>query len=374
MAAPAKELPLHRLHVEHGAKFAPFAGYSMPLNYTDGILKEHRWCRSSAAFFDVSHMGQVLVSGSAAAAALESLIPADLCGLAEGQSRYCLLTNESGGVLDDLIATRLDAGFHIVVNAGRREEDLDYLRRRLGDRCAVRELPELCLLALQGPAAAGVMECLGAAVSDLPFMWTRRVDVAGVACRVSRSGYTGEDGFELSLPSERAPDIARLMLDQPEVRPAGLGARDSLRLEAGLCLYGHELDMTTTPIEADLAWTIGKARRAGGSRAHGYPGAEVIARQLAQGADRKRVGLLPQGKALVREAAEVVDGDGHNAGRVTSGGFSPTLERPIAMAYVRTAVLEKTRELVAISRGREVALTQTKLPFVAHRYFGSPPK
>jgi aminomethyltransferase len=374
MSAVAKELPLHRLHMELGARFAPFAGYAMPLNYPGGILEEHRWCRRSAALFDVSHMGQVLVRGREAGAALESLMPADLVGLDEGQSRYCLLTNETGGVLDDLIVTRVDGGFHVVVNAARREEDLEYLQRCIAASCEIRALSDLCLLALQGPAAAAVMQRLGAHVDDLRFMWGRRVAAAGIECRISRSGYTGEDGFELSVASGRALEMARAILEQPEVRPAGLGARDSLRLEAGLCLYGHELDATTTPVQADLAWTVAKSRRAGGSRPHGYPGAAVIARQLTDGTARRRVGLLPEGKIVVRDGTEIFDGRAERAGAVTSGGFSPTLGLPIAMAYLRSTALESDGDFVATSRGREVVLKRRKLPFVEHRYFGSVPK
>jgi len=364
-----RELPLHALHVELGAKLVPFAGYSMPLNYPEGILKEHRWCRSSAALFDVSHMGQIVVRGTEAAAALESLTPADLVGLPQGRARYCLLTNAAGGILDDLIVTRLEHGLHVVVNASRRQADLDYLRATIGARCEVDDRPQLCLLALQGPAAAAVIERLGGTLAGWRFMSARPMSISGIDCTVTRSGYTGEDGFELSVASSAASELARLLLRQPEVRPAGLGARDSLRLEAGLCLHGHDIDETTTVVEADLAWTIAAARRAGGARAGGYPGADVISRELASGAPRRRAGLKPAGRQPVREAAELFERGGARAGVVTSGGFSPTLDAPIAMGYIDAQALEHPADLVAVSRGREIAVTLAKLPFVAHRYF-----
>jgi aminomethyltransferase len=359
-------LPLHALHVEHGVKTAPFAGYEMPLNYGAGILAEHRWCRSSAALFDVSHMGQLLVGGDEAGAALESLIPADLIGLEEGQARYCVLTNEAGGVRDDLIVTRVERGFHVVVNASRRDDDLAYIRGAIGGRCTVEALAAQCLLALQGPAAAAVLTRLGAGIDDLAFMRSRMQSCAGTTCRVTRSGYTGEDGFEVSATAEDALVLAKALLREPEVRLAGLGARDSLRLEAGLCLYGHELDAATTPVEADLRWTIQRVRRPGGARAGGYPGSDVIARELAAGAKRTRVGLSPEGRTIVREGAELFAA-GERIGNVTSGGFSPTLERPIAMGYVASG-MAGTGRVIARVRGREVALAIATLPFVPHRY------
>ncbi len=362
------ELPLHALHVELGAKMVPFAGYAMPLNYRDGILKEHRWCRSSAVLFDVSHMGQIAVSGTEAAEAMESVTPAGLIDLEQDRARYCLLTNEAGGILDDLIVTRLESGLHVVVNASRRRADLEHLLSTVGARCRIEERAELCLLALQGPAAAAVMERLGVSVSDWPFMSARTLSLAGVECLVTRSGYTGEDGFEISVDSSAAERLARSLLGEPEVRPAGLGARDSLRLEAGLCLYGHDIDATTTPVEADLVWTIAPARRPGGARVGGYPGSHVIARDLAGGAARKRVGLRPEGRQPVRDRAQIFERGGRQVGVVTSGGFSPTLEAPIAMGYVNPQALESGAELYATVRGAEIAMSPVKLPFVPHRY------
>jgi aminomethyltransferase len=360
-------LPLHALHLQHGAKIVPFAGYAMPLNYPAGILAEHRWCRSSAALFDVSHMGQLVVAGDEAGPALEWLIPADLIGLEEGQARYCVLTNEAGGVRDDLIVTRTERGFHVVVNASRRDDDLGYMRSAIGGRCTIDAIPAHCLLAVQGPAAAAVLKRLGADVDDLPFMRSRVQSCAGATCRITRSGYTGEDGFELSANADEALAVAKALLGQTEVRLAGLGARDSLRLEAGLCLYGHDLDATTTPVEADLRWTIPRVRRPGGARAGGYPGSDVIARELEGGAKRKRAGLSPEGRTILREGAELFAAGGERAGNVTSGGFSPTLERPIAMGYVASSV-DAGEGLIARVRGRETAVGIVTLPFVPHRY------
>jgi aminomethyltransferase len=361
-------LPLHALHVEAGAKMVPFAGYEMPINYPAGILAEHRWCRSAAALFDVSHMGQLLVHGHAAGAALESLIPADLIGLEPGQARYCVLMNDAGGVRDDLIVTRIEQGFHVVVNASRHAEDVAYMRAAIGSDCTLETLPAQCLLAIQGPAAAEVVKRLGADIDDLPFMRSRIQTCAGATCRVTRSGYTGEDGFELSTDANGALAVARALLDQPEVRLAGLGARDSLRLEAGLCLYGHELDEETTPLEADLGWTIQKVRRSGGARAGGYPGADVLAQELASGTKLRRVGLAAEGRTIVRDGAELFASSGEAVGHVTSGGFSPTLERPIAMGYVAIGI-EIGDRVTARVRGRDIALDIVSLPFVPHRYF-----
>ncbi len=370
-AGTLSHLPLHALHLELGAKMVTFAGYAMPINYPAGILAEHRWCRSAAALFDVSHMGQLGVTGPEAGAALESLIPADLIGLEEGQARYCVLTNDAGGVRDDLIVTRIEQGFHVVVNAGRKEDDLRYIQGAIGGRCTVQPLPAQCLLAVQGPAAAAVLRRLGADVDALSFMRTHIRSFAGATCRVTRSGYTGEDGFEISVAGDEASVLARALLAEPEVRPAGLGARDSLRLEAGLCLYGHELDETTTPVEADLTWTIQRVRRPGGARAGGYPGADSIARDLESGAKRRRVGLAPEGRTIVREGIELFALDGKPVGNVTSGGFSPTLEHPIAMGYLANGI-DAGERVVARVRGRETALGIVTLPFVPHSYVRTP--
>ena len=297
--AELKRTPLYDLHRELGAKLVDFAGWEMPVQYPAGILREHNHCRSAAALFDVSHMGQALVRGPDAAAAFEGLVPGNVQGLAPGRVRYTMLTNDEGGILDDLmVANAGDGTLHVVVNAGGRDADLAYMRAGLEpEGCAVEELADRALLALQGPAAETVLTRFAPAAEDLPFMATALMEVTGIPCRVSRSGYTGEDGFEISVAADDAVNLARRLLEEPEVAPAGLGARDSLRLEAGLCLYGHDIDATTTPVEAGLTWTIAKRRREEG----GFPGAEVIRRQLAEGPPRKLVGIRPEGRAPARE-------------------------------------------------------------------------
>ncbi len=356
--------PLHALHRELGARMVPFAGYSMPLQY-QGIVAEHLWCRQHAALFDVSHMGQIRITGPDVAAALERLVPADLLALAPGRSRYTVLTNERGGVIDDLIlAHDGERGFFTVVNAARKAVDLAHLRAQLPATVTVEPLFEQrALLALQGPEAEAVLADLVPAVTTLAFMEAGWFSWEGVELRISRSGYTGEDGFELSVPAVRAEDLARRLLADSRVRPAGLGARDTLRLEAGLCLYGHELDEDTTPVEAGLAWSIGRRRRQEG----GFLGDEVILRQLREGPPRRLVGLRPEGRAPVREGAPLRH-DGAVVGRVTSGGFGPTVGGPIAMGYVRADLAAPTTRLESEVRGRAVAVTIAPLPFVPHRY------
>jgi aminomethyltransferase len=296
-------------------------------------------------------------------------MPADVVDLPQGRARYCVLTNEAGGILDDLIVTRTEGGLHVVVNASRREADIAHIRSSIGGRCSIDERGDLCLLALQGLAATAVMERLGANVAGWSFMSARPISISGIECTVTRSGYTGEDGFEISVAGGAAEKLARAQLAQPEVRPVGLGARDSLRLEAGLCLYGHDIDETTTPVEAGLAWTISRARRSGGARAGGYPGAGIIEGELANGPARKRVGLRPEGRAPVREGGELIARGRAKAGIVTSGGFSPTLDAPVAMGYLNARVLEAGDALYTVSRGREIPMAPAKLPFVEHRYY-----
>ncbi len=341
-----------------------FAGWTLPVQYPAGIMAEHRHCRSAAALFDVSHMGQVLVRGAGAALAFERLVPADLTGLTLGRARYTVFTNDAGGVLDDLIVGRVEDGLFVVVNAGCRDADLGHMRAALEPACAVEELAGRALLALQGPAAAAVMARLAPAAAGLAFMQAAAIAVAGLACRVARSGYTGEDGFELSVDAADAEALARRLLEQPEVAPAGLGARDSLRLEAGLCLYGHELSPAISPIEAGLAWTIPKRRRAEG----GFLGAARILEQLARGPQRKLVGLRPDGRAPAREGTEVQDAEGRRIGEVTSGGFGPTVGGPIALGYVARANAAPDAALQLAIRGRPHPARVVKLPFVAHRY------
>jgi len=361
--------PLYDLHVELGGKMVPFAGYEMPVQYPAGILKEHQQTRNQAGLFDVSHMGQVKLIGEGAAAALERIVPVDVIGLGVNCQRYAVFTNEEGGILDDLMITNAGDHLFVVVNAACKEQDIAHMRRHLSGDCAIEILDDRALLALQGPAAGEVMARLAPASKELVFMTAARLSVAGADCFVTRSGYTGEDGFEISVAADQAEAVARELLAQEEVGPVGLGARDSLRLEAGLCLYGHDLDTTTTPVEGSLLWVIQKVRRAGGERAGGFPGADVILGQMADGVSRKRVGILPQGKAPVREGAELVDNEGNPVGKITSGGFGPTLGAPVAMGYVDTASAKPETELQAMVRGKLHPVRVAKTPFVPQRYY-----
>jgi aminomethyltransferase len=367
--------PLHALHLELGARMVPFAGYEMPVQY-EGILAEHRHCRQSAALFDVSHMGQLRLMGPSADAALESLVPIDVIGLAPGRQRYGFFTDPGGGILDDLMVARRpgDGGgdLLLVVNASRKQADHRHLTTHIAHRCNVVAMTEQALLALQGPKAAPALARLDPGVTALPFMGAGFFDLAGTRCFVSRSGYTGEDGFEISVPAERAVALARDLLAQPEVAPAGLGARDTLRLEAGLPLYGNDICETTTPIEAGLGWAIGKVRRPGGARSGGYPGASVIASQLTTGVMNRRVGLVGLERVPVREGSVLVDAHGHKLGRVTSGTLSPTTDAPIAMAYLPVNHALPGHEVYAEVRNRRLPMRVTGMPFVPHRYRRAP--
>ncbi len=368
-AADLKRTPLHALHEELGARLVPFTGYAMPVQYKTGILAEHAHTREAAGLFDVSHMGQVRLAGEAAAAALERLVPVDVLGLEAGKQRYALFTNEAGGILDDLMITNAGDHLFVVVNAARKDHDLDHMRRHLAGDCEVVHLDDRALLALQGPKAAAVMARLAPDTAELVFMTGRRMDVDGVECFVTRSGYTGEDGFEISVPADRSEALARRLLAEEEVAPIGLGARDSLRLEAGLCLYGHDIDETTTPVEAALRWALSKARRPEGARPGGYPGAEAIFAHLADGPPRRRVGLRPEGRAPVREGAELTDEEGRSVGRVTSGGFGPSVGGPVAMGYVDTGLTGAGTRLQALVRGKAQPVEVSRLPFVESRFF-----
>ena len=363
-----RHTPLHALHLELGAKMVEFAGYAMPVNYPHGILHEHRQCRHSAALFDVSHMGQIRLSGDEAARALESLVPVDVVDLPPGRQRYAYFTNASGGLRDDLMITRRESDLLLVVNAACKDADLQHLVTHIGHRCLVQALPERALLALQGPKAVTALARLNAGVAQLRFMSGMDATLDGSDCFVTRSGYTGEDGFEISVPAASAESLARALLAQPEVEPAGLGARDTLRLEAGLCLYGHDIHATTTPVEAGLAWAIQKVRRPGGARAGGYPGASVVEAQLATGASNKRVGLVGLERVPVREGAELVDAHGRRLGHVTSGTIGPTVEQPIAMAYLAANHAAASHEVYAVVRGKRLPMRVTSLPFAPHRY------
>ena len=364
-AAPLKRTPLYALHRELGARMVPFAGYEMPVQYPSGILAEHLHTRSQAGLFDVSHMGQIRLAGAGCVAALESLVPGDLEALRPMRMRYTLLLSEAGGILDDLMVTRLGDGFFLVVNAATKETDLAHLRGRVGTRASIEPLADLALLALQGPAAASVLSRFVEGIARRRFMLAFEITVGSRQCLVTRSGYTGEDGFEISIPASEAEGFARRLIAEPEVLPVGLGARDSLRLEAGLCLYGHDIDETTTPIEADLAWTIGKRRRAEG----GFPGAATILRQLAEGTSRKRVGIRPDGRAPAREDTEIVDDAGNKLGKVTSGGFGPSVGGPVAMGYVDAANAMEGQGLQLLVRGAARPARVVRLPFVPTRYY-----
>ena len=366
--AALERTPLYPLHLRLGAKMVPFAGYEMPLNFPAGILAEHLHTRAKAGLFDVSHMGQVRLSGAAADQALETLVPGDIIGLAASRMRYTLLLNDNGGILDDLIVTRAEGELRLVVNAARKHEDLAHLKEHLGGGVAAEPLDERALLALQGPAAAIVLARFLPGVERLPFMSAREVSLFGRPACVSRSGYTGEDGFEISLAAREAEVVAEKLLAEPEVMPVGLGARDTLRLEAGLCLYGHDIDVTTSPIEAGLAWTIARRRREEG----GFPGAATIRRQLAEDPARRRVGIRPEERAPAREDTPIVDAAGVPLGRVTSGGFGPSVGGPIAMGYVEAAHAAEGSPLGLLVRGAVRRARVVRLPFVSARYYRAP--
>lgn len=368
-SASLQQTPLHALHLELGARMVPFAGYDMPVQYPAGIMAEHKQCRESAALFDVSHMGQLRLVGPDAAAALESLVPVDVVDLAVGKQRYGFFTNAQGGILDDLMITRREDDLFVVVNAGCKAADIAHLQTHIGTRCTVQPLPDRALLALQGPLAAQALARLNPQVSRLTFMTGAQLELAGAPCFVTRSGYSGEDGFEISVASSQAEALARALLSQPEVKPAGLGARDTLRLEAGLCLYGHDITTETTPVEAALTWAIQKVRRSGGARAGGYPGADAIDTQLSQGAGRKRVGLVGQERMPVREGAPLFDESGAQLGTVTSGTLSPTVNQVIAMAYLPASHAQPGQAVWAEVRGKKLPMAVAPMPFAPHRYF-----
>jgi aminomethyltransferase len=363
--APLRRTPLYELHRARGARMVAFAGYEMPVQYPTGIIAEHLHTRTQAGLFDVSHMGQIRLFGAAAVRALEALVPGDLQALAPSRMRYTLLLNEAGGILDDLMATRLDDGLMLVVNAARKDADFAHLAAHLDRAITIEPRFDRALLALQGPAAAAVLARHVPGVDQMPFMSAAEVSLAGARAFVTRSGYTGEDGFEISLAAEDAVAVAERLLTEPEVAPVGLGARDTLRLEAGLCLYGHDIDETTTPIEASLAWTIGKRRREEG----GFAGAATVLRQLAEGPRRRRVGILPDGRAPAREGAAIVDPAGSALGRVTSGGFGPSVGGPVAIGYVDAAHAAEGTALALVVRDVPRPARVARLPFVPTRYY-----
>ncbi|WP_245455774.1 glycine cleavage system aminomethyltransferase GcvT [Neorhizobium lilium] len=369
-----KQTPLHDLHLSLGARMVPFAGYDMPVQYPAGVMKEHLHTRAAAGLFDVSHMGQVLVkakSGSYAdaALALEKLVPVDILGLKEGRQRYGFFTSDNGGILDDLMITNRGDHLLVVVNASCKEADVAHMTANLAD-CEVTLLEDRALLALQGPQAQAVLAELWAGVSDMKFMEVREVPLHDVPCIISRSGYSGEDGFEISVPADKAEDLAKSLLEHPNCEAIGLGARDSLRLEAGLCLYGNDIDTTTSPIEAALEWAIQKVRRPGGDRAGGYPGAARIEEDLTSGPVRRRVGLKPEGKAPVRAHAGIFAEESPESpvGEVTSGTFGPSTEGPVAMGYVPASLAQPGTRVFAEVRGKYLPMTVTALPFITPTY------
>jgi aminomethyltransferase len=363
-----KRTPLYALHAALGAKIVPFAGYEMPVQYPMGILNEHLHTRRAAGLFDVSHMGQIRLTarpGKNAAAAIERLVPGDIAGLKPGQMRYTQLTNEQGGILDDLMVTSTGDHLLLVVNAACKDADLAHIQCHLADDVEIEPMFARGLLALQGPAAVDVLAAHAPQVRAMVFMTGSFVMLDGAECYVTRSGYTGCDGYEISTPADAAERIAKLLLADDGVKPIGLGARDSLRLEAGLCLYGHDIDTGTTPVEAGLVWSIGKERRVQG----GFPGDQIITRQIASGPPRRRVGLRPEGRTIAREGAEIVDAGGSVIGKVTSGGFGPSLNGPMAMGYVDRAHAATGTKLALMVRGKKVPAEIVPMPFVKHTYW-----
>ncbi len=369
--AALRRTPLHALHGRLGAQFAPFAGYQMPIHYRGGIIAEHHQTRRRAGLFDVSHMGQIQVRGDGAAAALERLLPIDVAALGPNRQAYALLNLPDGGVLDDVMVTRWgEQTFVLVVNAARREQDFAHLRAHLPKRVALCWLADRALLALQGPEARQVIGAIAPAAARLPFLRGCRVDIDGVACCITCSGYTGEDGFEISVPAGDATALAESLLASPRVGLAGLGARDTLRLEAGMCLYGQELDIHTTLVEAGLSWSVAAARRADGAKAGRFLGAQRILPELFAPPRRRRCGLVAEGRAVMRAGAELF-ADGSRVGVVSSGSFSPTLGRPIAMAYTAPAWASPGQRLSVSLRGRAHPVRVARMPFVPHqRYRG----
>jgi len=369
-AETPKTTPLNELHKSLGGKMVPFAGYSMPVNYPLGVLKEHLHTRAAAGLFDVSHMGQAELVGDDVDAAMEALIPGDLKALKPGGIRYTVLLNEQGGIIDDLMITRpaepgKENALCLVVNAACKGGDFAHIESKLKGRAKLMRCNSMALLALQGPKAAAALSRLVPAAASMEFMTSRVIELDGMDIRLFRSGYTGEDGYEISIPAETADQFARKILGQPEVEPVGLGARDSLRLEAGLCLYGSDIDATTTPVEAALTWVVGKRRREEAN----FPGAEKILSQIAEGVPRKRIGIKPLGRAPARAHTEIQDSDGNKIGEITSGGFGPSVNGPVAMGYAAAAFAKVGTPLTLVVRGQKVPAEVIKLPFTPHRYF-----
>lgn len=370
-SAPLLQTPLNALHIELGARMVPFAGYSMPVQYPAGLMAEHLHTRTAAGLFDVSHMGQLRLVGPDAAAAFESLMPVDVIGLGVNKQRYGLLLNDEGGIIDDLMFVNRGDDIFVIVNGACKVGDIAHIKDRIGQRCQVIPMPERALLALQGPQAVNALQRLLPGVEKLVFMTGAAHQWNGASLYVTRSGYTGEDGFEISVPAEHAEALARALLAQPEVQPIGLGARNSLRLEAGLCLYGNDIDTTTTPVEAALNWAMQKVRRTGGARAGGFPGAGKILAQLdgTQPPQRLRVGLIAKERVPVREHVELQNAAGERIGEVTSGLLGPSINQPIALGYVQSGYAALGTKVQALVRGKAVPMEVAPLPFVPNRYF-----
>ena len=369
MTQALRKTPLYELHREFGAKLTEFAGYEMPVQYRLGILGEHQHTRKKAGLFDVSHMGQVILSGQSyeeTALALEKVLPMDVLGLEIGRQRYGFLTTDDGGILDDLMFSNRGDHIFVVLNAACKDSDIKYLRSLLEPNISIKEIENRALIALQGPASEAVLGKYHPQIKNMKFLDVETLPIEGVECWISRSGYTGEDGFEMSIPAEAAEPITRSILSNQSVEFIGLGARDSLRLEAGLCLYGHDIDQETTPVEASLIWAIQKARKSNGSRASGFIGSETILKQLAAGTDKKRVGFLPQTRAPMREGVEIfaTETSKEAIGKITSGGYGPTVGYPIAMGYIDSQYANSEDDLFGELRGKRVPVKVSNLPFV----------
>lgn len=370
MSEQLNKTALFDMHVAAGAKMVPFTGYDMPVQYPLGVKKEHLHTRDSAGLFDVSHMGQLRLKGEGAAAALEALVPVDIIDLPSQKQRYAFFTNEEGGIMDDLMVANFGDHLFVVVNAACKEQDIAHLQAHLPKGVVLEVIEDRALLALQGPKAADVLSRLQPAVANMLFMDSITIDINGIECYVSRSGYTGEDGYEISVPNAKAAELAETLTSFEDVEWIGLGARDSLRLECGLCLYGHDLDTTTTPVEASLLWGISKNRRADGERAGGFPGADIILKQIeTKDVNRKRVGLVGQTKAPVREGCKLFDANDTEIGVITSGTAGPTAGKPVSMGYLRTDLAVIGTEVFAEVRGKKLAMTVEKMPFVPQRYY-----
>ncbi len=357
--------PLGALHRELGGKMVPFAGYSMPVQYPLGVMKEHEQTRAKAGLFDVSHMGQAYLKGPGAIAAIESLIPGDIAAQAEDGVRYTVLTNDQGGIIDDLMVSRFEGELFIVFNAACKEQDIAHITAGVGDRASFEVIEDRALVALQGPSAAEVLSRFIPAARHMSFMTIARLHWGDIECIITRSGYTGEDGYEISIPAEDAEDICRLLLGENEVEACGLGARDSLRLEGGLCLYGNDIDQNTTPIDAGLTWIVGKRRR----EEKGFPGADIIVQQIADKSKIKRVGIRPDGRAPARAGTEITDSSGTVIGKITSGGFGPTAGGPVAMGYVPIEFAKADTEIGLSVRGKILPAKIAKMPIVPHNYY-----